>query len=62
MVLPLNRDETEFLRQLNEDGAIVAGLLTSDADMAEIIWQHPGLRWKALNVRRHAGLPSADEG
>ncbi|HPR23257.1 MAG TPA: nucleotidyl transferase AbiEii/AbiGii toxin family protein [Candidatus Sabulitectum sp.] len=45
--------EEEFLTRLLDHGEIVPGLLTSDAEMAARIQDHPLLRWKALNVKRH---------
>ena len=53
VILPLSDDELEFLRRLNDEGEIALALLTGDARMQAIIQQHPGLRWKALNVRHH---------
>jgi hypothetical protein len=50
----------ESLRQLNDTGEIVAELLTDDEVERAIIREHPGLRWKALNVRRHLGHASED--
>jgi len=55
-LLPLHAAETEFLDHLNDRGDIVPELLTTDPKMLEILRGHPGLRWKALNVRRHRGL------
>lgn len=55
-VLPLKATEIEFLDHLNEQGEIVPVLLTSDEDLQSTIASHPGLRWKALNVRKHRGL------
>ena len=55
-VLPLRPDEREFLENLNERGEIVPELLTGDVAMQELLRGHPGLRWKALNVRRYHGL------
>ena len=56
ILLPLEKAEMEFLRRLNDQGDIVPELLTGDADLQEIIRSHPGLLWKALNVRKHRGL------
>jgi hypothetical protein len=56
VLLPLRAAEMEFLDNLNERGDIVPELLTADPKMHEILRGHPGLRWKALNVRRHRGL------
>jgi hypothetical protein len=46
-------EETGFLDRLLDDGEIVPGLLTDDTRMAARIQDHPLLRWKALNARRH---------
>lgn len=56
IVMPLAANEREFLEQLNGNGGIAAELLTDDNDLQSIIRCMPGLRWKALNVRRHLGL------
>jgi predicted nucleotidyltransferase component of viral defense system len=55
-VLPLQPEEREFLDNLNERGEIVPELLTGDATMQQLLRGHPGLLWKALNVRQHRGL------
>lgn len=55
-VLPLRAEEIEFLEHLNERGEIVPELLTANAEMQRLLRGHPGLRWKALNVRKHHGL------
>ncbi|HEY3451467.1 MAG TPA: hypothetical protein VGK67_34225 [Myxococcales bacterium] len=36
-------------------------LLTSDAGVQELVSKHPGLKWKAINVRKHFGLAAAEE-
>ncbi len=54
-VLPLTPREREFLECLNEHGEIEPELITNDERMMEIIRSHPGLLWKALNVRKHKG-------
>ena len=56
-VLPFAPNELEFLRRLNDSGDIAPELLTLDEAMQGIIREHPGLKWKALNVRKHRGLP-----
>ena len=56
IVLPMTSPEREFLDRLNDRGEIVPELLTDDADHQAIIRSHPGLLWKALNVREHRGL------
>ncbi len=55
-MLPLDEEEREFLNLLNERGEIVPELLTDDAQLQTVIRTHPGLLWKALNVRKHHGL------
>jgi predicted nucleotidyltransferase component of viral defense system len=56
VLLPLKEPELEFLRRLNDLGDIAPELLTGDAGLQETIRLHPGLLWKALNVRKHRGL------
>jgi predicted nucleotidyltransferase component of viral defense system len=60
-VLPLTRDEREFIERLNESGEIAAELLTDAAAMRKTIQEHPALRWKAMNVRKHRGLPPTEQ-
>lgn len=55
VVLPLGVPELEFLERLNGAGEIAPELLTDDADLQSAIREHPGLRWKALNVRKRLG-------
>lgn len=55
LLMPLTRREMEFLTLLNEQGEIVPELLTEDGKMQSLIRAHPGLRWKAQNVREHRG-------
>ncbi len=59
-VLPLAPNEMEFLDRLNDHGDITPELLTADPDMQATIREHPGLRWKALNVKKHHGIADAD--
>lgn len=54
VVLPLTPKEVEFMRRLNDHGEIVAELLTGDEEEQTTIRNHPGLRWKALNVQKHS--------
>jgi len=62
MILPLDDDELEFVRRLNDEGEIAPALVTGDPRMQAIIRQHPGLRWKAQNVRQYFGLrPGSQE-
>ena len=55
-LLPLTTDEMEFLRLLNDEGKIRPESLTADEAMQSIIRSHPGLQWKALNVRKSIGM------
>lgn len=55
IVLPLAGAEREFLDRLLDHGEIEPSLLTEDAELAERIRRHPGLEWKALNVRQFKG-------
>ncbi len=59
LVLPLNDQELEFLRRLNEEGEIAAELLTTDPAMQATVREHPAVKWKALNARKHRGLSDA---
>ncbi len=59
-VLPLEKHELEFLERLNGAGEVFPELLTADPAMQAIIREHPGLRWKALNVRKHLGIAIGD--
>ena len=61
-VLPLAPNEREFIERLNRTGEIAPDLLTGDRVMTSIIRDHPGLRWKALNVRKHHGLAHLGRG
>ena len=56
MVLPLADSEREFLERLNGKGEIAAEMLTDDERLQNTIRVHPGLLWKALNVRQHRGI------
>jgi predicted nucleotidyltransferase component of viral defense system len=53
VVLPLEPHEREFLDELNDRGEIAAEFLTEDVGLKGVIRNHPGLAWKALNVRNH---------
>jgi predicted nucleotidyltransferase component of viral defense system len=55
-LLPLRKNEVAFLDQLNDAGKIAPDILTDDADLQERIQTNPGLRWKALNVKKHYSL------
>ncbi len=66
LVLPFTAGEEEFLERLNGRGEIAPELLTTDERLQSVIRAHPGLLWKALNVRRYreggglAGLPGSE--
>lgn len=55
-VLPLTEDEARFLKRLNGDGEIEPALLTTDSELQRRIEASPGLQWKALSVKKHAGV------
>ena len=59
-LLPLREHELSFLDRLNAHGEICAEVLTKDADLQERLRAHPGLRWKAINVKKHIAS-SSDE-
>lgn len=61
-VLPFTSKEVEFLDYLNERGQIVPELLTDEEDLQATVRSHPGLLWKALNVRTHRALSNSDGG
>jgi len=56
ILLPLTEQERELLEQLNGNGEIVPELLTNDPAMQEVIRGHPGVNWKALNIKRRIGV------
>lgn len=55
VVLPFNEAERDFLDRLLDHGEIEPSLLTDDAEMADRVRSLPGLKWKALNVKRFRG-------
>lgn len=59
-VLPLEPHEREFLERLNGAGDIAPELLTAEPSMQGIIRDHPGLKWKALNVKKRLGVVASD--
>lgn len=54
-VLPLAENDREFIERLNDRGEIVPDLLMNVGELQARLATHPGLRWKAQNVREHAG-------
>jgi len=59
-VLPLEAHELEFLERLNGVGEIAPELLTAEPVMQAIIRDHPGLTWKALNMKKRLSVPAGD--
>lgn len=59
-VLPLAANELDFIERLNHRGEIVAKILTDDKEFQATIRSHPGILWKALNVRKHHGLSGTE--
>jgi len=59
-VLPLEARELEFIDRLNGAGEVVPALLTRDSALQALISSHPGLLWKALNVKKRLGVAAAD--
>jgi len=57
-VLPLGDLERQFLDALNDHGEIIPELLTDDTHLQDLIRAHPGLLWKALNVKKHFESPT----
>jgi hypothetical protein len=57
VVLPLRENERAFLDGVNDRGEILPSLLTNDERLRTVIADHPALAWKALNARKHRGLP-----
>lgn len=60
-VLPLETHELEFLERLNGAGDIAPELLTTEPAMQAVIQEHPGLKWKALNVKKRLGTAAGNE-
>lgn len=60
-VLPLEGHELELLDRLNGAGDIAPEVLTAEPAMQAIIRDHPGLKWKALNVKKRLAAASGDE-
>ena len=55
LVRLLAKHELEFLEKLNGAGEIEPEVLTGDPAMQAIIRDLPGLKWKALNVKKRLG-------
>jgi len=55
-MLPFEQHELEFLDALIDKGEIIPDLLTDDDILRYRISQIPGLRWKALNVKKYRDI------
>jgi len=60
-ILPLADREVQFLTLLNDHGEIEPDLLTEETSMQSIIRDHPGLLWKAQNVRGYSKRGPANQ-
>jgi predicted nucleotidyltransferase component of viral defense system len=60
-VLPLAKHELDFLERLNGVGEIVPEILTDDPGLQVLIRNQPGLKWKALNVKKRLGFAVGDD-
>jgi hypothetical protein len=60
IVLPFTEGEREFLDRILDRGDIEPSLITADEEMANRIRNHPGLKWKVLNVREFKGIEKRD--
>jgi predicted nucleotidyltransferase component of viral defense system len=60
IVLPLQPHELEFLERLNGAGDVAPEVLTDDPAMQAILRDLPGLKWKALNVKKRLGVAADD--
>lgn len=56
IVLPFSEGEHEFLDRILDHGDIKPSLITANEEMTKRIQIHPGLQWKALNVREFKGI------
>ena len=51
-LFPLQENEIAFLTALLDCGEIKPDFLTKDEKIREILLIHPGLKWKAMNVKK----------
>jgi len=51
-LLPFNENEKRFFDLLLDEGEIESSLITSDTEFQKKINLHPGLLWKAQNVKK----------
>ena len=59
VVLPLSEGELAFLEALAGRGEILPELLGMEGEVSDWVREHPGLRWKALNVQKLNKLRSS---
>jgi len=52
-LLDLRQEETLYMNELAEGRLALEGLFEGDQEEIDRFVQHPALRWKVLNVRRH---------
>lgn len=53
---PLTTPEQQFLDLILEQGQILPNLITQDPHLINLLPNHPGLLWKALNVKKLHGI------
>jgi len=53
ILYPFNEQNWNFLNRLLDYGEITPEHITDNESLAECIRNHPGLRWKALNVNKY---------
>jgi predicted nucleotidyltransferase component of viral defense system len=56
IVFPFSESELKFLNAILDHGEIKPDLITEDPKFQNCISNHPMLKWKALNVRKHFNL------
>jgi predicted nucleotidyltransferase component of viral defense system len=56
LILPFSTNEQKFLTYVNKHGQIRPALLTDNADLHRMIFNHPMLQWKVLKVRTRYGM------
>lgn len=56
IVFPFSEEELEFLHTILNRGEIKPDLITEDSKLQTCISNHPMLKWKVINVRKHFKL------
>ena len=56
VVLPFTDAERAFLDRVLDNGEIEPSIIATDVELAHRILHHPGLAWKARNVREFKGI------